>query len=153
MDMHDKAKDSAHKEGGLDDLISSIRTGKAFGSGDQQTQRQRRPRDQSISKKHGEDKQSFSNMQPANDHSALNRLRRQESTDAGKKEPPKFKTANDNSSELAKMLAKDSLKTTVPKGIKKEPVIDPRANLKSVAGSGIKETPSEIRNRFESKAT
>jgi hypothetical protein len=148
LDLQAKAKDSAHKEGGLDDLISSIRTGKAFNTGDQQTQRQRRPREPSVSRKHGEDKQSFSSMQPVNDVNAINnRLRRQEPSDIKGKDVPKFRNPNENSNDLAKLLAKDNLKSTAPK---KEPVVDPRANLKSVGG-GIKETPSEIRNRFEAK--
>ena len=151
MDLQEKAKDSAHKEGGLDDLISSIRTGKAFGTGEQQVPRQRRPRDGSVSKRHGEDKQSFSNnLQSTNDVNSLNRLRRQDNNSDAKLKDTKFKNPNENSSDLAKLLTKDNMKSAAPKAAVKKEVVDPRANLKSV-GSGLKETPSEIRNRFETK--
>jgi dishevelled associated activator of morphogenesis len=131
-------------EGGLDDLISSIRTGKAFNSGgtqgDPANARARRQKDSFTGrlgkKEEGQDQLSTVGV--------LGKVKRPEFDTTTAK-----KVREEQPSELAKLLARDGLKTSKPK--KTETPSDVRASLRPSKGI-LQPTPSEARNQFEQAA-
>lgn len=128
----------------MDDLISSIRTGKAFGSAEGSTNRQRRK--PSVRGKFNDEEKKDPLKEKFQNHNegAVGRLRRQEPDKI-----PSFQNKAKGSSDLAKLLAKDGMKQAGPaKKIDKKDIPDMKANLKSTS-VGFKETPSELRNKFE----
>jgi hypothetical protein len=136
----EEAPRQTNKEGGLDDLISSIRTGKAFGNTDTSSgNRVRRAAAQPSKtiKKTGyeSDKSMFQNQEQG----VVGRLRHNHDK-AGAPGSPSSKPK----SELQHLLQKDNMKK-----IKEDQksVENPQSKLK---GSGkLTETPNDVRNRFE----
>ncbi|KAJ3270138.1 hypothetical protein HDV01_000523 [Terramyces sp. JEL0728] len=131
------------KEGGLDDLISSIRTGRAFGNSDAGAGRQRRMKESFSNRKPEEGRESTAIKEKSfqiQDQGAIGRLRRQDPVDKTNKFELKPKNP-----ELNKKLAMDGLKHVPnhPSDKTESPLVKLKATGKN------RETPTDIKNRFE----
>ncbi|KAJ3253672.1 hypothetical protein HK103_000398 [Boothiomyces macroporosus] len=133
------------KEGGLDDLISSIRTGKAFGNSDAGSGRQRRMKESFSNRKPEEGRESSALKEKSfqiQDQGAVGRLRRQDPAD---KINSKFELKKNP--DLNKKVAMDGLKHVPNHPSDKDKGESPMVKLRA---TGInRETPTDIKNRFE----
>ncbi|KAI8898114.1 hypothetical protein BC833DRAFT_649016 [Globomyces pollinis-pini] len=161
------------KDGGLDDLISSIRTGKAFGTndgpGDRRQRRQKDPNGKNATDKVDEKKEKEKTFQNQ-EQGAVGRLRRQDPQSGLARNPSKKEVIKEDSSSISlSSTKKDTAKRDLnpkeegltitlnqtPKKAFQDPLEKkksakketPQSKLKSTGL--LKESAQDVRNRFE----